>query len=575
MFKIVKASEKDHLEIIGDSESRFYGDNFNKLIGFPDRKRFKDNRFIFLNCSLNVKYALETFPEMNWKDCEDVIEDYFRRVDQEKINSISKKEDFKIEACDFQFKTKPFQHQLKAFMISKDLEEYALLFEQRTGKTKCILDNSAYLFQKDKIDSLIVIAPNGVHRDWINEAIPEHLACDYKAFIWSGDWNKKEENKFNEVFKNEEKKLKIYSFNIDCFVSEKRQEMLKQILEQRKCLLVVDESHKIKNPSAKRTKFLISVAKLAKYRRILTGTPIANGAYDLYSQFYFLNPKIIGLTSFFAFRNRYCLLGGFENRQIIGYRNLEELQDKIDKYSLRVVKKECFDLPPKIRQKIRFDLTTAQRKMYNDIKEEGLAFIKDRNLEDPLIFEQALTRVIKMQQITSGFIYDTENKKCIKIIEDKDNPKLQELLELLDRIESKAIIWTKFVEDINILSDFLKEKAVRYDGQISNDQKEFNKKEFKTNPNIKYIIINSQVGAEGLTLPEAGCAIYYTNGYSYLNRAQSEDRNHDINTKESVTYFDLCANNTIDNKIRKVLIDKKKFSEVMLNDPRAIFDDKE
>lgn len=925
MFKIIIAPEKDHLEIIGDSESRLRGENFTKMICCPDRKRFKDNRFIFCNCSSNVEYFLNVFPDSLWEgEAQKIKEEYFKRKELE-VNIVEdKKESFKLENCDFIFKTKPFDHQLKAFEISKNLEEYGLLFEQRCGKllvkgtpiltpngfkniedmeideeicswknnsrivnkfynpkakiyeivfsdqtkvqccedhlwwvkdwnfggkkkwevlntkqildkglfkkdkitrrweipvckpvffneqplkikpytigaligdggltrdsvllttrdkivldnikkegyninekpygkytyhilinkkeipeelkgysyekripkeylfnsienrikllqglidtdgfidkhfynkkyqnsknnlftpvlnycttskklfedvkflvqslggvvshldirkgkynkkecrirynfiirlpeeiykqcstierkinrvlenkiknkrvpkrkiidiqyvgekegyclevddinasylindcivthnTKVILDTGSYLFQNKKIDTLIVVAPNGVHRDWINEAVPQHMASETDCFIWNGKWGKKEQEKFNYVLNSN--KLKVFTFNIDCFVGEKQQDLLKKILQTSKCLLAIDESHKIKNPSAKRTKFLLSVAKMACYRRILSGTPIANGPQDIFSQFMFLNSQILGLTSFFAFKMRYCVMGGYEGKQIIGSKNLEELQKKIDQYSFRVLKSECFDLPEKIYQKIRFDLTGEQRKIYNDVKEEGIAFITNSDLKDPLIFNEAITRITKLQQIISGFIFDTDNKKMIKLVEDDKNPKLQELKELLEKIEGKTIIWTKFIFDADILCNFLKKECVRYDGQVDPEQRQLNKKKFKEDKDIKYIIINSQVGAEGITLPEAENAIFFTNGYSFLNRDQAEARNHDVNSKKAVTYFDMCCNNSIDSKIIRVLKDKKKFSEIMLKDPIALLEGEE
>lgn len=922
MFKIILAIEKDHLEIIGDGESRLRGDNFTKIICCPDRKRFKDNRFIFFNCSSNVDYFIKCFPDAIWEgDAEKIREGYFKRKELENNLIEDKKENYSIENCNFVFKTKPFDHQLKAFMISKDLEEYGLLFEQRCGKllikgtpiltpkgfkniedvqigeeicswennskivnkfynsnakiyeitfsdqtkvqccedhlwwvrdwnfggkknwqvlntkqilekgllkkdkktrrweipvckpilfkeqelkinpytigaltgdggltrdlvllttkdeivlnniekegykinkkpygkytyhilinkkeipeelkgysyekripkeylfntienrikllqglidtdgyvdrhfykkeyqnkennlfapvlnycttsknlfedikfliqslggvishldirkgkydnkecrirycfsiklpeeilkqcstierkinrilenkiknkripkrkiidikyigekegyclevddknasylindcivthnTKVVLDTGSYLFQNKKIDTLIIIAPNGVHRDWIGEAVPQHMASETDCFVWNGKWGKKEQEKFNYV--SGSNKLKVYSFNIDCFVGEKQQILLKNILEKKKCLLTIDESHKIKNPSAKRTKFLISVSKMALYRRILTGTPIANGPQDIYSQFMFLNSQILGLTSFFAFKIKYCIMGGYEGRQIIGSKNLDELQNKIDQYSFRVLKKDCFDLPEKIYQKIRFDLTTEQRKIYNDVKEEGIAFLNSKNIEDPLIFNEAITRITKMQQIISGFIYDTDGQTMIKLVEDSKNPKLQELTDLLDRVSGKTIIWTKFVFDADIICNYLKEKCVRYDGKISPEQRQINKQRFKESDTIKYIVINSQVGAEGITLPEAENSIFFTNGYSFLNRDQAEARNHDVNSKKAVTYFDMCCNNSIDSKIIRILRDKKKFSEIMLKDPRSILE---
>jgi hypothetical protein len=561
MTNFVLPKENNMIEIIAET---FHGDNFNICIQCPDRKKFKNNRFLFVNTYSNIEYFKSKFPDAIWQ--KELIEQFENFKEQEKIN-INSKINWE-ENCveDFQFKTKPYKHQMKAFMISRDLPEYGLFFEQGCGKTKVIIDTASYLFQKEKIDILIIIAPNGVHRNWITDEIPTHCNIRNSNAIWSSSMTKKQKEIWNKI--KTSKHLKIFSFNIETFVSEKSRIELQNILKEFNCLLTIDESQRIKNPSAKRTEFLVKIAPLAKYRRILTGTPISNGAQNFYSQLKFLNPHIIGISSFYAFKSKYCVLGGWENRQVVGYKNIQELQNKIQSHSMRILKKECLDLPPKIYQKEMFDMTSEQLKLYKQIKNEGMALLKDT--DTPLILDNVMAKMIKLRQISSGFIKDSITGNYTDIIPLKENPRILKLLDLLEQIEGKVIIWTTQTHDVNNILQVLGQKAVRYDGQISNDERENNKILFKTKEEIKYFIINLQI-PEGLTLTEAETTIFYTNSYDLEKREQAEDRNHRIGTKNSIHYIDICGNETIDKKIVRTLIKKKKVSELILQDPKGFF----
>jgi SNF2 family DNA or RNA helicase len=333
---------------------------------------------------------------------------------------------------------------------------------------------------------------------------------------------------------------------------------------------VLDESQKIKNPSAKRTKFLISIKDRFSHRRILTGTPATNGVENLFTQLKFLHTNIIGISSFYAFRNRYCILGGWENKQIVGYRLIEEIQDKMKPYTARVMKYECLDLPDKIYKKSFFDMTPKQREMYKSVKNEGLALISQSK---EIILEQAISKLTKMQQIADGFIIDTETREIIDLVEPDKNPKLLQLKEDLENISGKVIIWTTFQHNVSNIMKILGKEAVRYAGGMSPEESKEAIQKFKTDDNIKYFVSNLQKGATGLTLTEAEYSYYYNNSYDLELRLQSEDRNHRIGTINSVIYTDLIANNSIDNKIVTALQKKKSIQEMILEDGHQIFED--
>lgn len=562
------AREKDHLEVIG---VKLYGEVYQKLIACPDRKKFKDDRFLFLNSRSNIQYFLETFSDAQWEESTKELVDNCNSLQEIE----SKKPEQEIIVKDYPdiFKTKPLDHQLKCFEISKELHFYGAFFEQGCGKTKVIIDTCTYLNKIKEIDGLIIVAPNGVHKNWIVEELPKHFNLYYDTFCWNGDWNKEIEKNFEKILISE--KFKIFSFNIECFVGKKQQELLIRIIKSIRILLAIDESQTIKNQSAKRTKFLVDkISKMVKYKRILTGTPVTKGVQDLYTQLKFLSPDIIGISSYYAFRNKYCQMGGWQMKQIVGYKAIDELQAKIQAHTMRVLKKDCLDLPDKIYQKEPFDMTAEQSRIYNEIRDEGMAFIRNsKEAGLPITLENTLVRMKKLQQVALGYLLNIEDQSLIEIVTPDKNPRLLKLKELLEKINGKVIIWTIYTQDIVYITKMLGKEAVRYDGKTSEVDKAANKIAFKTDPAIKYLVANTAAMARGHTLTEAETSIYYCNSFDLELRLQSEDRNHRQGTKNNVLYIDLEANKTMDRKIIKALISKKKIADMVLQDPDNLFMD--
>ena len=356
--------------------------------------------------------------------------------------------------------------------------------------------------------------------------------------------------------------LKIFAFNVEGFVSKKAQAMMESLMRTEDVMLVVDESSRIKRPGAKRTKFITKIGKQAKYRRILTGTPVTKGPEDVYRQFAFLDPYILGYESFYSFRARYCIMGGYENRQIVAYENVDELTKSIEGHSFRILKKDCLDLPEKIYQRAYVDLSEAQRRLYNTMKDEWVADYQEETIEAP----EAITRLLRMQQITCGW-FPSENPVPI----DDKNPRIELLKEILSEIDGKAIIWARFRADLKLIENELAGMAVSYHGGVSNDDRMKAVDDFQNNPKVKYFIGQPQSGGIGLTLTAASYAIYYSNSFDLEVRLQSEDRCHRIGTTNNVTYIDIEANKTIDKKIIKALRDKKSLADLITRDPMSIF----
>ena len=530
------------------------------LRNFPGFSKWIGRKMMFSPTGANIKHIQKHWPDAQWdEESKFILDNYIMS-----LRAAEDREKFSVpENDDYMFETKPFEHQRRAFYMSRDKDNFALLMEQGTGKTKIIIDTAAYLYAKSKITALVIIAPNGVHRNWLRNEIPFHLPewCPRKTIYYSASMKKKDMEEWAGVQKSSDS-LKVFSFNVEGFVSKKAQNLISKIMISENVLLVVDESSRIKRPGAKRTKFITQIGKQAKYRRILTGTPVTKGPEDVYSQFKFLDPYILGYESFYSFRARYCVMGGFENRQIIAYNNIDELTKNIEGHSYRVLKKDCLDLPDKIYQRAYVELSEAQRRLYNTMKDDWVADHQEDTIEAP----EAITRLLRLQQITCGW-FPSETPVPI----DEKNPRLELLKELLSDIDGKVIIWARFRADLKAIEDELGKLAVAYHGGVSNDARANAVDSFQNDPKIKYFVGQPQSGGIGLTLTAASYAIYYSNSFDLEVRLQSEDRCHRIGTTNNVTYIDIEANKTIDKKIIKALRDKKSLADMVTKDPMSIF----
>ena len=536
------------------------GETTHHLAALPGFSKWIGRKMMFAPTGANIRHIQKYWPDAEWaEEAQPILNQY--------ISSLRAAEDrirFSVpENDDFMFETEPFEHQRKAFYMSRDKENFALLMEQGTGKSKVIVDNAAYLYANNKITAMVIIAPNGVHRNWLKNEVPFHLPewCPRKAAYYYAGMKKADKEEWNKIASSGES-LKIFAFNVEGFVSKTAQKFINNIMISNDVLLVVDESSRIKRPGAKRTQFITKIGKLAKYRRILTGTPVTKGPEDVYSQFKFLDPYILGYDSFYSFRARYCIMGGFENRQIVSYENVDELVRNIEGHSFRILKKDCLDLPDKIYQRAYVELSEAQRKLYSSIKDEYVAEYKNETISAP----EAITRLLRLQQITCGW-FPTDSPMPI----DEKNPRLELLKELLSDIDGKVIIWARFRADLRAIEGTLGRLCVAYHGGVSADARAHAVEAFQKDPKIRYFVGQPQSGGMGLTLTAATYAIYYSNSFDLETRLQSEDRCHRIGTTNNVTYIDIEASKTVDGKIIKTLRNKKNLADVITQDPKSIF----
>ena len=472
----------------------------------------------------------------------------------------------------YKFKTKPYEHQLEALKKSWNKKEYAYFMEMGTGKSKVLIDNIAILYDKGGINSAIIVAPKGVYRNWSEKEIPTHMPdhVETQIAVWNPAPTKKQKEELIKLFTPSDD-LKILVINVEAFSTKKGVAFVEKFILGHLPLIAVDESTTIKNPKAQRTKNLLKLAINTKYRRILTGFPVTQSPLDLYSQSSFLSPQLLGYASYYSFQNRYAQLinrkmGARSFRQVVGYQNLDELSKNVNEFSYRVLKKDCLDLPDKIYQRREVELTPEQKKVYKQLKDYAIAELDSHEI---VSVTSILTQILRLHQVVCGFVRHDNGEE----VEVKSN-RLDELLNILQEIQGKTIIWANYQYDIKRILKTLQEitgteSVATYYGETPDEERQEIIRRFQDpNSQLQYLVSNTQTGGYGITLTEASNVIYYSNNYDLEKRLQSEDRAHRIGQTNKVTYIDLVAKGTVDEKIVKALRNKLDLAQEVLGDEK-------
>ena len=463
----------------------------------------------------------------------------------------------------YQYKTKPYQHQRDALNKGALSKNYAYFMEMGTGKTKVIIDNVAYLYQHKEIKEVIVIAPNSVYRNWVQE-ISDHSPIT--PYIWCWKVNKEKEL----IRAGRSNELIYILMNVEALSHKSGQRWLHQrlSLNGKVSMMVIDESTTIKSPTALRTKAICKLSTAVKYRRILTGSPVTKSPLDLYTQCAFLSKELLGFESYYTFRARYAVMQQIElgGRQILMpkyYTNLDELEMKLKTFSFRVTKDQCLDLPPKIYMQRDVHLSPEQKNIYETLKIKARATIAD----DTVSFANKLVEILRLHQICNGFLKTDKGE----IHTFKNNPKLKELLRILEEADGKSIIWATYVHNIESIKQTLedlygKDSVVSIYGKDSVDNRKLAVENFQHNDRCRFLVGNPSTGGYGLTLTAARNVIYFSNSYNLEVRKQSEDRAHRIGQKNKVNYIDLIVPNSIEMMIISALKRKVKLSAQTLGE---------
>lgn len=426
------------------------------------------------------------------------------------------------------------------------------------GKTFTTIALAGHRYNHYQINAVLVIVPTPIKPVWEWEVDKMSPVPSVVHVHESGG------NKATEAFihKDYPLALKYLVIGVEALSQGKAHEFALAYVKRHDCLVVVDESSRIKNADAARTKKTIRCGDSADYRMILTGTPITQGLIDLFGQFRFLGEHIIGLKSFFVFRNMYCIMGGFQGKKVLGYQREEELMDRLAPYVYQVKKEECLDLPDKVYRKLEVLPTKEQVLAMKELKD----FFETEQNGDILTVSTVLDRMTRFQQILGGnFPFATEEGTFdVKPIEGK-NPKMDAMLEDIEDLpkDAKVIIWARFRPEIDQISKRLRElygegSVIEYHGGVSESERKASIPRFQDKSHeSRFFVANQQTAGMGITITVATYAYYYSNSFSLEQRLQSEDRNHRKGQTNKCTYIDIWCKADADLMIGKALKSKK------------------
>ena len=469
----------------------------------------------------------------------------------------------------FVFKTEPYDHQREAFDASAEKVNFAYLMDMGTGKTKVDIDSMGHCFEKGLINFAIIVAPKGVIRNWIPEIeahLPERI--EREIVLWNPSLSKAHRKELMDLHEHTGK-LKFLLMNIEAFSTKKGVDVAEFFVKKFKVFMTVDESTTIKNRQAKRTKAICAVGRGASMRRILTGSPVTKSPMDLYSQMEFLSPKILGFKSYYAFQGRYAVvqrrsMGTHSFNQILGFQRLDELTETLDEHSFRVRKEDCLDLPDKVYMRREVGLTQEQSEAYVQMKNLALARLDSGDLATT---QNVLTQIMRLQQICLGSLTDDDGT-----VHSLKSNRQTELLDICDEIQGKAIIWATWTRDIRSIAEALRDRfsvqavATLHGETPDSDRQQIVETFQERQSELRFIVGHPKTGGYGLTLTAANTVIYYSNSYDLELRLQSEDRAHRIGQEKKVTYIDLIATKTIDQKIVEALRSKIKIADTILGE---------
>ena len=436
-----------------------------------------------------------------------------------------------------------FKHQIEAIEKAYNQRCFALFLECGLGKTRCVIE-----LVKRYSRQTLVVAPNTILENWRDEV---EKFSDLKCVVLQG---------------TKAKRCKLLKEPADIFVInyEALRTIIDELIKMNFFLMVCDESTKIKGYKTLQGKAACKLGQTVPYRLILTGTPITNSPLDMFGQYKFLNPHIFGF-SFYKFKTRYALWGGYGSYTVKEYINLDELQRKVYQCAIRMRKRDCLDLPDKLYQRHLVDLTKQQRYLYDLLKRDFIAEIEGKQVTAPYV----LTRLIRFSQITAGFIKDAEGTE----IDFEGNPKLEWLREFIEGLphDEKVVIFCKFIKEIENLQRLLKSMDIEHISVYGATPQALRQGFINTfNKSLICRVFIGQVETSGIgiNLQSARYCVFLSNSYSHGSRLQCEERLHRIGQARNVTYIDVLARQTIDETVLECLKSKGELAYRVIEEMR-------
>jgi len=526
----------------------------------PGKRRWKDGLLYVQGTGNNLEVILRKFPQIAEMHLP-LIDLYLDAGKQAEQVRGAKKSDIPPGAWqDYPFRTQPMEAQIKAFSLSREKEYFAYFMEMGMGKTKVNIDIGGDLWLKGWIDIMVVLAPNGVHRQWVESEIPRHMSenVPYRAFAHSSKWRAKDKKAYSEVMAYGDG-LRVITIASESISAGSAADLLVELVQVfgKRMLLVVDESHQWSNASAKRVKLLLKLVDSIAFKRINTGSPITDGIEKLYAQFAILNSAVLGHKSQTSFNREFCQLEPIYGAprgamRVVGYRNLKKLQERVEGCTFRATKEEYLDLPEKVYQTVQVPFHPEQKKVYMDLKRSAAAEVNGQEITAPL----AISALSKLRQVTGGSILDNDGNEheipCHKI---------DVLLGLCESIPRGGIIWVTYVSEAKRVTAAMKKAGYNVGTYIGATSAE--ERTRITIPGAVDWLVANWSASTGLNLQHWDYNIYYSNTFNAAERWQSEDRTHRVGQNRSVTYIDLVVPGTVDEAVVQALQRKREIADTI------------
>jgi SNF2 family DNA or RNA helicase len=451
----------------------------------------------------------------------------------------------------------PYAHQREALDKMRGREAFALLMSMRTGKSKVLVDDWAEMVDGDEVEDLMVVAPGGVYRTWeteLGKQLPDYAADSTMVHTWqSGSSSGHARNLEAFLGASDLGVARVFLVNVEALSTvDKAREAAQEFLGQRRAVMAIDESTVVKNPSAKRTKFIQQkLAPKAAYRRILSGLPTPRSPLDLFSQFEFLDWRILGHKSYYSFRARYAVVkkmdfGGRAVNIVVGYRNTDELWGLIAPWSYRVTLDQVREAAPPVYVMREVAMTEEQKRIYRELKEFATSAIEaDKHVTATAV----ITQILRLHQLLCGHVTDDDTGE----IHDVPENRTAELLRVLEDYDGKAIIWCSYDHDVKKVSERLVkeygERAVARFWGGNRDTREVEESRFKHDPECRFEVATPDAGGKGRTWSVADLHVFYSNKDNLETRAQAEERAEAVDKYNQATRIDLYVPGTVDEKI--------------------------
>lgn len=473
---------------------------------------------------------------------------------------------------EFPFRLPNYRHQQDEWDRHRDDDARALLWQMRTGKTKAALDLACYRRQKGDIQAVLVIAPNGVHCNWVRRQLPQHMweTVPYVAHAWQASESHKPEHaaSLERVLSCRGEALAVLAVNSESIIHDKPAKIIARFLRrhQGKCMLVVDESHDFRSPGSKRTKRARSLKRYCKVRRILTGTAVSNSPLAAYSQFELLDDHALGFENFADFEGHFAYYvqertkGGRSYERLDHYRNLDDLQGRMARWASVVLREDVDDMPDLVMDERTVVLPEAQMKAYRTLLKEMILELEDGGEVEAI---DGGARLVKLQQMLGGFVVDVDGQ-VRELVSDDENTRLQAMLDEVRSSDGKAIVWCKYREDIRRVVRALAAEGihcVEYHGAVHSQAKRQQAiDDFNNDPSVRVFVGQPKAGGQGLDLSAADLILWYSHTFDLIERDQANERATQIGGK-TVAIKDFVTPGTVDEYILANLVEKRSVSE--------------